>query len=344
MSYTNQQTSSLADLISKLNTFLASPAAPGWTTVHTPGSGEWSARKTGAGFDVGIATQWDTSSPNHLGIYQWHGAVYSSLSSPWAQNDDSGSGAASTTDATIEGQRHVTITNSPQQFWCFEDDTYFHVVVQYLDDRFEHFGAGVLDKFNDWTGGEYAYGHRQETQFSADVAIQPGTSILLDGYAVDGTYPSPSNMEEFAATLHVEGMDAQVAGGMWASVMGGQSFVNLGTDRQTVPKTRVLCPGGFRAGLVAQPFGALVGTLGAGLMPIYPILILYRNGTTTALSPLGYMKDVRGASIKNFVGGDEVTIGSDTWIIFPSYKRATSDSSVNGTSAWQGIIYKKVTS
>ena len=41
MAFTSQATSSLADCVSKLNTFLA---ANGWTTHHAPGSGEFAAR------------------------------------------------------------------------------------------------------------------------------------------------------------------------------------------------------------------------------------------------------------------------------------------------------------
>ena len=88
MSYTNQLTTNLADLISKLNTFLS--GVPGWTTHHVPANGEFAARKTGVGFDIGFASQWDTASPDYLGIYQWHGAAYNPAFSPWDQNDDSG--------------------------------------------------------------------------------------------------------------------------------------------------------------------------------------------------------------------------------------------------------------
>lgn len=340
MSYTNQQTSSLADLISKLNTFLS--GTPGWTTHHVPASGEFAARKTGTGFDIGFATQWDTGSPNNLGIYQWHNAAYNAGNSPWNQNDDSGSGAASTTDATIGGQRHAPITNSPVQFWCFEDDDYFHVVVETSDGIYCHFGAGYLVKNNDWTGGEYVYGYEQKTGISSNVAVAADTTILLDGLCADAG--SIVNMEERCATVHCESMLNQPAGGKYAVFMGNQNSANLGNDRQAVPVGRIHFAGGFRGGPGQKEFGDLAGSQANGLAPFYPIVAYHWDRTTDdVVGPLGQVADVRGCSLRNFAAAEEVTIGSDTWVVFPSYRRSPAPNTVFNYSGYQGIAYKKVT-
>jgi hypothetical protein len=338
MAFTNQTTTSLADLISKLNTFLSTN---GWTTHHVPASGEFAARKTATGVDVALATQWDTTSPSTLGIYQWQGAAYNSGSSPWAQNNDSGNGAASTSNATLGTSRSVGLGNTPIQFWCFEEDYYFHVVVETSAGTFQHFGAGNLDKFNDFTGGDYVYGQRQHTTFASRPAVTVNTSCLLDGL-VAGT-----NLELYAATVHLTGMLNQPSGGLYGVVMGAQGAANLGNDRQTVAKGRVHLPGGFRGGFGVLNWGIFPGDIAAGLLPGYPVVIMHKDvlggsATNDFEGPLGRMKDVRGMSIENYAGGDELTIGGDTWIIFPSYKKWVSGG-VSGTTGYQGIIYKKIT-
>jgi len=342
MSYINETCSSLADFVSKLNTFLS--GTPGWTTHHNAGAGEFAARKSGSGYDVGFAAQWSTAAPNNLGIYHFLGA-YNNGVAPYQQADDSGNGAQSTTDSVLDDMRFVAIGNTPVQYWCFEDDHYFHVVVQVDATRFVHFGAGQILKYGsaDFTGGEYVYGHRQEGTFAADTAIKGGTSILLDGLCRDGD--APNSMEEYAATLHIEGMDSQVASGKFGVVMGAQNAANLGNDRQAVPKARVHIVGGFRGGPGVPCFGQMAGTLASGLMPGYPLVLYYRrtSGSPLGIRPLGVMKDVRGVSIKNFAAGQEVTVGADTWTFFPSFRKSPDDNTVNGYSAYQGIAYKKVT-
>lgn len=338
MSYTNQTTTNLADLISKLNTFLS--GTPGWTTHHNAAGGEFAARKTAAGVDIGFASQWDTGSPNSLGIYQFYNAAYNSGLSPWAQTNDSGNGAASTSEASLIASRSVVITNTPVQFWCFEDDNYFHVVVQVDADEYAHFGAGVLDKFNDYTGGEYVYGHRNSSGTSAP-ALSINSTVLLDGILASS---SPGN-ETYAATIHLEGLANQVASGKYAVCMGNHGSANLGNDRQAAPKARLHVNGGFRAGFFPFLFGQFPGSVQRGLLPMYPITPVYWDRTTDHFhGPLGMLKDVRGLNIRDFAAGDEVTIGSDTWTVFPTAKKALTDAGTGaGFTEYQGIAYKKVT-
>jgi len=47
-------------------------------------------------------------------------------------------------------------------------------------------------------------------------------------------------------------------------------------------------------------------------------------------------------SIRNYAAGDELTIGGDTWTIFPQYLKYSGFGSLANTSAYQGIAYKKI--
>lgn len=344
MSYTNQVTTNLADLISKLNTFLS--GTPGWTTTHTPGSGEFAARKTGAGFDIGFATKWDTGTPSNLGIYQWYNAAYNSGVNPWQQTNDSGNGAASGTNANLGSNRHAAITNTPAQFWCFEDDHYFHCVVQLADTvNYVHFGAGLLDKFNDWTGGEYVYGFRKDTNFSGGQNLTIGnTTILLDGGLMNTSPGLTTLAETYAATIHVEGLAGQGVNEKYVVSMGNQSSANLGNDRQGSPQPRRHWIGGARRGLGMPALGQYRGSYQRALAAMYPLISYYwRRSPDEVYGPMGQMKDVRMINIKNFNAGDEVTVGADTWIVFPVGAKATLDTSPAGFTGYQGVAYKKIT-
>lgn len=342
MAYINEQTSSLADLVSKLNTFLS--GGPGWTSDrHVPGSGEWAMSKTGSGYEIRFAAQWDTATPGNLGLYHYHGAAYNTGNPPYQQNDDSGNGALSTSNATLATARHVPIGNSPIQYWCFEDDHYFHVVVETALGEYRHFGAGQLAKFGDWTGGEYVYGHRVAGSASAQVSIQLVNTALLDGLSMDGTSPTTNDMELYVATVHVEALTNQPASGKYAVFMGNQSSANLGNDRQGTPRGRAHWTGGFRAGPYARPLGRFDGSDLSGHLPFYPMVAFYWDRVANDIyGPMGYMKDVRGCSIRNYVGAQEIVIGADTWMIFPTKTKWTGGAHTN-TSDYQGIVYRKVT-
>jgi hypothetical protein len=55
------------------------------------------------------------------------------------------------------------------------------------------------------------------------------------------------------------------------------------------------------------------------------------------------MKDVRGVSIRNYVGGQELTVGADTWIVFPTREKWPGSGAYTAKSGFQGIAYKKIT-
>lgn len=343
MAFTSQSCSSLADCISKLNTFLS---AQGWSTHHVPASGEFAAWKNPSGsIWITCGIQWDTATPQYAGVYQWHGQAYDTGGTtgtvPYDQDDDSGNGAASTSNGTLDDSRRVNFgASGPEHLWVFEDTNYWHAVIRRDTDRYEHFGSGYLTKYNDWTGGEYTYGFVQDATFNQNVATRPATSILLDGLAADQS-PGFTNMEERCATLHIEGMDEQTTE-KWAVVMGNQGSGNLGLARNSDARIHVL--GGFRASFLnlANNFGQFAGTLQRGLVPMYPIILAYWNRTNGQVyGPLGVMPDVRGVSLNNYASEQEITVGSDTWVVFPSFRRHDGGAGV-GLTGYQGIAYKQV--
>lgn len=358
----------MTDFMGKLAAFLTTSGSgnPNWTGEDvggtptngfssTLGTAAWSQAAVQSNTDdIQVAFQYDTGGPNYLGCYQYNhasgaGNYDNARSGPWDQNNDSGNGAASTSDATIDNERSVLISNTPIRYWAFcgrSPYVYAHIVVEESTGKYSHFGWGELQKFNDWQGGAYCYGQRHQGTFTNSQAVLTGSTALLDGYAEDGSSPNPTNdMEQFLATINIESLPNQASGGMWA-VVGGGGQSDRGQDRQSndgvgTDTDRELFVGGFRANEVARGWGWSVPNLAAGFVGAYPIACMYYDIDDTPsqiYGPMGVMPDVYGVNIDQFSPGDEITIGSDTFVLFPTREKAQSGTDVSRN---QGIMYKK---
>jgi len=347
-------------LLESLQGFLTTAGAgnPGWTNEAAGGAteagvdttnGEWAVSKDGTGTHyVQIAGQWDPASPEYLGLYHYYdtggAGSYVDGNSPWGQTNDSGNGysGGTITNNNLDNERYVLLTADPIRYWCFTDDQtgepYAHIVVETGTGVYVHFGFGVLDKFNDWTGGEYCYGHRVgagQHMSSSD------TSLMFDA-RLNGT-----GDQDFACTMRIEGMTDTPASGRWGvAVADGQGTTQLGTDSAAVDRIHLV--GGVRGGMHNFAFGTLPGTISTGYVTSAPVVVYHidRNVSgssatyVNSFAPLGAMKDVRTLNIENFEPGDVVTIGSDDWYIFPWSRKSPDATTSNGYSGYAGVMYK----
>lgn len=347
--------SSMATFLESLQAFLTTAGAgnPGWTDEAAGGgthtgvdttNGQWAVSKAGAaGTDtIQIAGKWNTSSPDYLALYQYFDSAgvgnYNDGVEPGLQTNDSGNGynGGTYTNANLDNERYVRIGNTPIRYWVFTGDIYVYVVVETSANTFVHFGFGQLDKFNDWTGGEFLYGHRIPATGSHVTSAD--TSWLLDGF-LNGT-----GDQLFAATVHIEGMTDSPASGKWGvSMVDGQGASVLGQDTAGIDRIHII--GGFRCGSHARFFGTQPGATSSGLVPSYPLVIYHIDrdisGTSTftnSWAPLGAMPEVRGVSVQNYEAGDTIVIGSDTWYVFPMSTKYVS--TIIGTSGYVGVMYK----
>lgn len=344
----NQSVSTLAGLMEAIYDFATTAGAgnPAWTGDVDPGAtpGEFAISIGALGTntdDIQVACGWDTGGPSGLAIYQYDhasgaGNYNTGRAGPWDQDRDSGSGAASTSNASIINDRHVLIGNTPLRYWAFASESdvkYLYVVVESSSGEFRHFGFGELKKFNDWNGGAFAYGWRHAVSSGSSMATQLTNSYLLDGY-----FSSNSN-ERFLPTIRADGLPGQVAGGLYCVVAGSQN--TTGTDRQSngggSDTARGLMQGGLRASPIAQQVGDLKITPATGFAPGYPIPLFY-VASSEWYGPMGVMEGVRGINIDQFVPGEQVTIGGSTWVVFP-IKRKTGDNTSGGTGN-SGVMYR----
>ena len=339
MAFQTGQSTSMIDLFQKLSLFATTGGAgpPGWTENFSDYS--TNRRLFLSKSTLFISWNWDPATPANVGIYQATGFI-NGTTAPGNHTGDSGQGIVSNSNATLATGRFIPLDDDTNTYWFFEHDTYLHVVVQTSTSpiTFAHFGMGILNpKFGDnWTGGEYCYGHKNTASVSAsNNAIQSDATYLLDGLL------STSNLA-FGASLKMSGIPNQGAS-IWGISFAGVADVgaggdSAGTDRGGSARSRVY--GGYRGNGLGRAVGRIGSSNAEGLVDMYQINA-FAQTTASKLFFLGTMPDVRGINIQYFSGGDEVVIGGDTWVLFPSRIKGEFNSA--STSKYQGIAYKKVT-
>ncbi len=328
--FTNQTTSSLSDLVDKLGTFLTTA---GWTVTKELSDGIMAVERN----NVRVVLYWDLATPNQIGVAQFEGAAYVAFSggvgtSPWLQNNDSGNGAASRVNSVIDGGRYYQTTNTPVQFWCFENDTYFYVVTEISSGNFRHLHVGTLTKTGTWTGGEFAAGQllvAGVNKFQTNTGNQ--TSL-------DGVFLNPSGAPR-APTIHAEGLPGQGGSDKWLVVGSSSSAADHGTDR--AGNDRALAIGG-RGGLFGYPTQMrFADRTTDGFLPLSEMRITYVNGTD--LYVLGSMPDIFYGSMRSFAVAQEVTQGSDTYRAFPLAILDSTDSGVaSAGTGYAAFFYRQV--
>lgn len=328
MSYETAQFTSVQDVMNKLSTFAQ---ANGWTQDEASSGRLALTRST-----VSVAFRWATTTPTCIGIFNH--TTWVTATDPGNHTGDSGQGVISGTNATILTGRHCLIPDSGGTYWFFESDTYLHVVIEYADQSYNHFGFGQMVKIGTWTGGDYAYGNRNgQTGTVGTLAIDDRSTYVLDarlGAVSDGG----TGEDQWAASVSISGAPNQDGSGAWALVWGGAQSA-VGNDRGANQRANV--QGGFRGGPTGRQYARFGGTPQEGLNPMYPIDCWYDDPSNERYYPLGYMADVRGIRVEFFSGGDEIVVGSDTWVVFPTrYKNSVSTTASTQNS---GLAYKKVT-
>ncbi len=341
MTFETGTATDLPDLLAKLNTF-ATTTHGGWVAGYSPNpnttNGWFELHKGSLSFSAKFP-RGAQAPPEHMSCHQASGFI-NSATAPGAHTQDSGNGYNNTTtnhtNANLLSERCVRdIGNGPFVSYFFFADTtvgdYIHVVVEPTPGMFRHFGFGTLDKRGDnWTGGEYVFGHYQDTSVNA-TALDPNTQTLLDG--IGGTQDRLR-----AATVRIAAGLPNQSPAIWG-VSAQLASASLLTD--TAGNVRRQIHGGYRAGLEARGFGNPAGSFSSGLIPMYSIAARYRDPSNPRVTMLGYLPNVRALNIRNFAPKQEVVIGSDTWIMFP--QSIKTEANIANRSLFSGIAHLKTT-
>jgi len=321
MAFETGTATTVADLFSKLNTFAS---GIGWTINHSASDRLFLTKGT-----CSVAFRWASASPPGAGIYH-HTAFLNSGTDPGNHTNDSGQGIVTGVAATLLTGRSVPMINTPFLYWFFAGTDHINIVVEVGSLQVRHFGFGQLTKFGTWTGGSYAFGWRHP---GVATATDHQATYMLDGLS---GFTTPASVRPFVASVHMEGMPGQAVGSRWGLTWAGGN-ANVTTDRGGT--ARVNLQGGYRGGTVPHGMGRFGGSPASGLVPLTPIVIYYDDPTTVNWYEIGMMTDARSVNMRNFVSGQEVVIGADTWVFFPAKHK--TDTAANGTLG-AGVAFKKV--
>lgn len=199
---------------------------------------------------------------------------------------------------------------------------YVHCVLEYSAGFFSHLVFGQLDKFGSYAGGHYCDATYIGTNANDhDYYLSTWSSPLFDGWGV-----SPSSRGHVSANLESN---------IWR-MFAGSSGSSSTFDAY----------GNGRAGLTSRLLvGSQPNTLNLAT-PLIPIYIFTDIGGTSSgnRTPLGVVKDLRLVWMESFAAGQEVVLGSDTWMVFPIYRRSTFQNSGDDMpNSWQlGYAYRKI--
>lgn len=207
----------------------------------------------------------------------------------------------------------------------FAGADFVHCVVEVSSGRFVHFGFGTLDKAGTYTGGEYVYGTRwylNNASYSSDqYSAQHFYPFGPDGAHIRFTENDLSGADTYKDWATVKSYPASTT-----NYLRAMGFYNNSADTienlLTIPLSRQ--PNYFN-----------------GLAVLLPINIVCGR-TNNLTSVLGSPKEMRYINIQYLSASQELTLGADTWLIFPVKQKGLDDDTTTPLSGWYGLAYKKV--
>lgn len=332
MAYETGTSSSVVDLLDKFRLFAI---AQGWTANRwaTVGSGRELCIQKGAAYFNFRAWNNETMLVN--------GSSSSSKYGITLNGSDGYSGAAAwdrqpgypVRGSTSGGdQAHVlfplVITTGPfpaYHFFAPDSKTLF-AEVEISTGIFLRFGCGSLDLFNPAApgGGRFCY-----STGGSHVTNSTATSSWLGADADSSSYAM--EMVPFRGADYSSSNSGYSFGSMVRAAFG--SFDNWAGSGRTVTTSglQMACQGGGVHDKVLRDYSPNPLN-GIGLL--LPNVVSLNIGDEF-LSPIGVIPGMRFMDMTNYLPGDEFTIGSDTWKVFPWYAKG-------GIGYNRGIAYLKV--
>lgn len=225
---------------------------------------------------------------------------------------------------------HVPFVTSIGPFPAYHlfapDNKTIYLEIEVTTGCFLRMGFGTLDLFNPAApgGGRFFYA----TGGSAAVTDSTSSSSWL-GSDIDN---SPYALEE----VPFRGADISTTGLQVGSLVRAafDSFDNWCSSQRTgsTSVTPESCQGGGVHDKILRD-SSPNPLNGVGILTPNVVSVNRANGY---LHPLGVVPGIRFMDMTNYLPGDEFTLGSDTWKVFPWYQKG-------GRSYQRGIAYKKVT-
>ena len=220
-------------------------------------------------------------------------------------------------------------------YHLFGAASHLHLVIEESVGQFRHLSIGSIEKYGSWTGGAYAQASWWTEFYSGASAFNAGNNCRPFG--ADKAVAFPTSVGFYP------GIRADIeAANVWVDLVGSPS-TDMGVGRYGLtpwpPYARLADPQASDGnGLLAQwyDFTPLSWSGAAPLAPL-EVSVGLSNGYWTLL---GAFPGVRYCNMANLAPGDEITLGSDVWKVFPVFGKNYT-SGAWATSFDHALAYKK---
>lgn len=239
------------------------------------------------------------------------------------------------------------LATSLYAYHLFSTGDHIHLVIEETPGRFRHLSFGFVTQYGTFTGGQY---------LTAGCPIENATTTPYDftvtnammPFGMNGLGPSKSSLTTYGypGTIVRADIDGLTVGwryittGFYDTASGDAygcgSYVNATKSRGGPSGTQSQNSLGHDLAYNCAPQSW------NGLAPMLPCYVgAMRSPYNGNWTLLGEFTGVRFLNISNFNPGDELTLGTDVWKIFPLFNKAYTPLS-EPISYDYGLAYRKV--
>lgn len=320
MSYQLTSATDINNLLDKLATFAT---AAGWTVDYNAAGPPRQIGLHLGNCAIALGGRTSEMSLTHVvGSTTYYDAVMSMALStsitPGNQAFWGHPGSLVTTESDTDRIRVNDLYGSFSNVWFFSDDASFiHAIVQMENDRYTHFGFGVLDKVGmthsdiGWAAGQYhewwpngtsSNDPESTSHFFGQLAREAGSHVYIPSGVLPSGYPA-AGVYKGSSYLTLVMTRANADSDHWASSTGKLLDFFMPVHNQLTT-----------GGTVLYGVPWLMQESSSGLSHVY----------------LGHLPNFRIANIEQYSPAEELTYGSDTWMIFPWKRKGLRENMFNG--------------
>lgn len=208
--------------------------------------------------------------------------------------------------------------------WLFSDTSpaWIHVVVQSAGDRYTHFGFGVIDRLSASTPDcAFAIGTNYLWWPDGVNSNDPASSQHIVGLILDGTNAAHIRVPAGVLPVGFPAAGIYKANHFNVSMTRGYTAANHWATNEV--ETR------FLDFFLATANQSVTG--GTSLFAL-PALMLNATSAASAQVHLGNFPGVRLVNISEYTPGQEVTFGTEEWLVFPLKRKGLEENTRFGTN------------
>ncbi|HDS1139141.1 TPA: hypothetical protein UM343_003055 [Stenotrophomonas maltophilia] len=211
----------------------------------------------------------------------------------------------------------------------FSNGYAIHVAIsQAIAGEYRHHAFGVLEKAGAYTGGTYVDGtYWARTGGYSGMVSSSGNNVVLFGFntsntgcghvRADSTEDGRTNSYNLLCNYFGSSLNAE-----------GQAGSSVGTIAQATSSSS------YDSNWLGYALGGADENIFSGRSILHPIqLNVRRAGASPYLSPLGRVSGLRACYLEKLEPEQEITIGDDTWMVFPWLRKLAMSSVTNAPPA-----------